>query len=159
MASGTGTSGSTGWSNSVRSRLYLTRVEDSERRELDPDARKLKIMKTNYSQVGLELAVRWQQGVFVADTGQKANARKAATEAMAKARFADLLRKYAAHGLQVGPNPGPNYAPARFAKDAEANGINKDQFAAAMRALLDAGHIRVAKVGRLSKEKQVLVLS
>jgi RecA-family ATPase len=156
MASGTGASGSTGWSNSVRSRLYLTRVEDAERRELDPDARKLRVMKANYSQVGLEVGVRWQQGVFVADTGQKASDRKAAAAALAKARFFDLMRKYTAHGLQVGPNSGPNYAPAKFAK---ANGIRKDQFAQAMHELLDAGHIRIASVGRPSKEKQVLVLA
>ena len=38
LNSGTGTSGSTGWNNSVRSRLYLERVKD-DGYEADPDAR------------------------------------------------------------------------------------------------------------------------
>jgi len=42
MASGTGTSGSTGWHNSVRSRMYL------EGDDKDDDARTLKFKKSNY---------------------------------------------------------------------------------------------------------------
>ena len=39
MASGSGTSGSTAWSNSVRARLYLERIVDESNREIDPDLR------------------------------------------------------------------------------------------------------------------------
>jgi RecA-family ATPase len=39
MASGSGTSGSTAWSNSVRARLYLERILDDGNREIDPDLR------------------------------------------------------------------------------------------------------------------------
>jgi hypothetical protein len=41
MNSGTGTSGSTAWSNSVRARLYFERAEDND----DPDLRVVRIMK------------------------------------------------------------------------------------------------------------------
>jgi hypothetical protein len=40
--SGTGTSGSTAWSNSVRSRLYFNRAKDQYGEELDPTARVLR---------------------------------------------------------------------------------------------------------------------
>src|SRR4029079_1534383 len=58
MSSGSGTSGSTAWSNSVRSRLYLERVKDDRGVEQDTDARVLKTMKANYSAVGTEIARR-----------------------------------------------------------------------------------------------------
>ena len=51
MNTGTGTSGSTAWNNSVRSRLYLDRVRESGI-EPDPDARVLRTMKSNYGPVG-----------------------------------------------------------------------------------------------------------
>lgn len=63
MASGSGTSGSTAWSNNVRSRLYLDRVRD-DGIEVDPDARVLRTMKANYGPVGGEIRLRWHDGVF-----------------------------------------------------------------------------------------------
>src|SRR5690606_21262736 len=67
MQSGTGTSGSTAWNNSVRSRLYLTAEKD------DPDARLLSTMKSNYGRSGGSIKIRWQDGVFVADDGNRPN--------------------------------------------------------------------------------------
>jgi len=67
MRTGTGSSGSTGWSNSARSRLYLTRPEG---KEADPDLRILKTMKINYGKVGNELKMKWHEGVFALDDGR-----------------------------------------------------------------------------------------
>lgn len=66
LSSGSGTSGSTGWNNSVRSRLYLERVVQ-DGYEPNPDARVLRTMKANYGRTGGEIALTWQDGVFVAD--------------------------------------------------------------------------------------------
>ena len=71
MQSGSGTSGSTGWNNSVRSRLYFDRVKDADGKEIDTDLRVLKVMKANYGPVGMELRLRWVKGVF-APTGPAA---------------------------------------------------------------------------------------
>ncbi len=60
--SGSGTSGSTAWINSVRSRLYLTKLKDEE---ADPNLRVLELMETNYSQAGTTVNVRWKDGLFV----------------------------------------------------------------------------------------------
>ena len=61
IASGTGSSGSTAWENSVRARAYLSRVEDSE--ELLVLTRK----KSNYSAVGRDsdITLIWDKGVIV----------------------------------------------------------------------------------------------
>ena len=48
MNTGTGTSGSTGWSNSVRSRMYFQTKKASDGTEPDVNLRTLQGMKTNY---------------------------------------------------------------------------------------------------------------
>jgi len=63
LNSGTGTSGSTAWNNSVRSRLYLERVtmkDGMHTIEDDPDARILSNKKANYSRTGTEIRLKWE---------------------------------------------------------------------------------------------------
>ena len=67
MSSGTGTSGSTAWSNSVRSRLYLARLKGDDSREIDPDLRVLRVKKSNCGPAGMELRLRWRNGGFILD--------------------------------------------------------------------------------------------
>jgi RecA-family ATPase len=63
MASGSGRSGSTGWHNSVRSRLYLTMPKRKD--EDNPtNERWLKTMKMNSGKFGGRTSVTWDQGVF-----------------------------------------------------------------------------------------------
>lgn len=62
--SGSGLSGSTAWNNSVRSRLYLTRVKQDEEEE-DTNARYLKTMKNNQGPYGGRIKLHWRGGVFV----------------------------------------------------------------------------------------------
>ena len=64
-ASGTGESGSTAWSNSVRSRLYLRRDKDGSGYEADKNARVLEIMKANYGPPREPFGLRWEDGRFV----------------------------------------------------------------------------------------------
>ena len=67
MASKTGTGGSTAWSNTVRSRLYLSRPEAQDGKEADGDIRLLSRMKANYAPKQGELKIRWSEGAFVLD--------------------------------------------------------------------------------------------
>jgi len=63
LASGQGTSGNTAWSNTFRSRLYLTGPKDDN---ADPDTRLLERKKANYSKRGEGITVKWEDGAFVA---------------------------------------------------------------------------------------------
>lgn len=63
MASGSGRSGSTGWHNSVRSRLYLTKPKGQD--DASTDERWLKTMKMNSGKFGGKISVTWKAGVFV----------------------------------------------------------------------------------------------
>lgn len=85
--SGTGESGSTAWSNSVRSRLYLTKADDHA-----PDGdRILKVMKSNYGPSSSETRLQWSDGVFEPTAEQ---ARPAAKRITGRAAIAlDLLKK------------------------------------------------------------------
>ncbi len=69
LASGTGTSGSTAWNNSVCSRLYLSTVKANGEGEPDRDLRKLEVMKNNYARAGEIIKLRWKDGVFVVESG------------------------------------------------------------------------------------------
>lgn len=100
IASGTGASGSTAWNNSVRSRLYFERVK-SDGYESDPDARRLKVMKSNYGPIHGEIAVQWQDGVFIAQQSPLTSDNEARAERIvldiigqnaAKGRFFNLSR-------------------------------------------------------------------
>lgn len=62
LSSGQGTSGSTAWNNTFRSRLYITRPGD------DSDTRLVSRMKSNYAPKGGEITVRWDSGAFTSAT-------------------------------------------------------------------------------------------
>lgn len=65
LASGTGRSGSTGWNNSVRSRVYLTKQKPKKGEdEPPPNERILRTMKSNYSASGGKVELIWNRGVF-----------------------------------------------------------------------------------------------
>lgn len=61
MASGSGTSGNTAWSNTFRSRLYLTGPKD----DADRDTRLLERKKANYSKRGEGITIKWEDGAFI----------------------------------------------------------------------------------------------
>lgn len=154
MSSGSGTSGSTGWNNSVRSRLYLERVLEQDY-EANPDARKLTTKKANYGRTGGEIAMTWKDGVFVPDAQESGLDRMAAT-AKAERVFLKLLRLFSEQGRKVNHAGGPTYAPNLFAGHPGSEGMTKRPLRAAMETLLTEGKIRVAQDGPASKRRSFL---
>jgi hypothetical protein len=59
LNSGAGTSGSTGWNNTMRSRLYVTRPDE------ESDLRLISRMKSNYAPKGGEITATYENGAFV----------------------------------------------------------------------------------------------
>lgn len=134
MASGTGTSGNTAWNNSVRSRLYMTRIKD-DGYEADKSLRKLEVMKSNYGETGIEIVVKYDGGVFEAQE-EAAGLDKMALENKADRVFIKLLRECRDANMELSDKAGSKYAPTIFASLPDAEGINKKQFAAAQNRLL-----------------------
>lgn len=150
LASGTGTSGSTAWSNSVRSRLYLEAVKG------DPDRRVLKVVKANYGRTGEEIKIRWNDGVYVIDTGDDP-AVVGMTNRAADDVFLSVFIKLTGQGHRLSPKPCATYAAKRIAEHPDANGYTKHKMAEAMQRLFDAGVLRVETSGPPSRRYDVLV--
>lgn len=159
MASGSGSSGSTAWNNSVRSRLYLERVKDETGAEIDPDLRIMRVVKANYGRTGAEYRIRWQAGVFVCNQPSGGLSEMAAYAARENADrvFLQLLGIYEGEGRPVSSTRSANYAPAVFAKDTRSEALGARSLADAMNRLFAKGLIRVEETGPPSKRRQRLV--
>lgn len=134
MTTGKGTSGSTAWNNSVRSRLYLDRGKDN------PDVRLLTTMKANYGGIGEEISMTWRSGVFVAGSLMGPDS-KVAEEAKANRVFLRLLDEFTKEGRTVKSAIGSGYAPKAFAESGRTDGVSKRALHSAMERLFASQEI------------------
>lgn len=138
LNSGSGTSGSTAWSNSVRSRLYLRRPKDAAEQQREPNVRVLETMKQNYAAgVGDERRLRWEAGRFVVQT------ERVVAEDELDPLFLAMLAEAVAAGRSLSDKRSPSYAPAVMARHPNAAGYSKEDFEAAMERLFVAGKIKM----------------
>jgi RecA-family ATPase len=153
MERGRGYSGTTGWNNSVRSRMYLQMVADDK-----PNSRRLVLMKANYGPSGASFSLVWRDGVFVTEARVAADGpERAAASDKAKRVFIKLLRIYTENGRDVNEASGKTYAPLSFSRDPGAEGVTKRAFQAAMDDLFTEGRLRVEKFGPPSKPRKRIV--
>jgi RecA-family ATPase len=148
LSTGRGTSGSTAWSNSVRSRLYFTPAQASDGSEPDPDLRQLTIAKANYAPTGTTIILRWKAGVYVPEPCPGSLEQLAAEQKLNDV-FLTLLRRFTKQGRKISDRKGPSYAPARFTEQPEAKAVKATSkaLADAMERLLTAEKIRVVTEG------------
>lgn len=158
ISSKSGTSGSTAWSNSVRSRLFLERLKDVDGEEPDTNLRRLSIKKANYGPTGRELRIRWQNGAFILD-GTAGGFEKIAADAKAERVFLALLEAFERQDRHVSPKPSNTYAPAVFAKHPNSEGVSGRSLELAMERLLVAGRIGVDTTGPPSKRSSKLKIA
>jgi RecA-family ATPase len=158
LTSGSGTSGSTAWSNSVRSRLYLDRSKGDDGHETDPNVRILRTMKANYAGIGGEIRIRWNKGCFFPD-GAAYGFDRAAAEANADAIFLDLVAKFQAEGRNVSANPSPSFAPNVFCKHPASQGLTARVLRSAMERAFAKGAIKNESFGPRSHERTRIVLA
>lgn len=151
LSSGAGSSGSTAWNNSVRSRLYLSRVFSNDGQEANPDARLLTVKKSNYGPVGEEILLLWEAGTFVA---KDYPAGSGGCETRAEGVFLKLLDKLHEQGRFVNSAAGQTYAPTVFASHPESDGISKRAFTSAMNRLFNKGLLENVASGPPSKRRR-----
>lgn len=154
MITGTGSSGSTGWRNSVRSRLYLTIPK--VKKKPHPLKRIIQVQKANYGVSGEEIPIIWNNGIYIVDDGTMPKADDASNDSFDEL-FLELLELFTDQGQNVGVAPGTTYAPARMAKHPKAKGKTKYDFAESMQRLLDAKRIKVVTEGPPSRRRSRLV--
>ncbi|MBD9635995.1 AAA family ATPase [Ensifer sp. ENS07] len=148
MNSGTGTSGSTAWNNSVRSRLYLRRPDSEDGEKQNPNARVLERMKANYAPTGDLVNLQWDMGRLTCiDKPERAGSDIGRAD-KAERVFLLLLRMNTERGVNVSANPkANNYAPRVFMTNDERDGLSPKALASAMNSLFNKGAIRAAQYG------------
>jgi RecA-family ATPase len=137
---GSGLSGSTGWHNSVRARMFFKTATTDQGEEPDPELRELVFMKNNYGPVGARVLLRWKNGVFVPEPGQ-GTMEKAVAERKAEEVFLKLLDRFGV----VTNKKGISYAPALFAQEPEAKAakVSKAALVDAMGRLFAANKVHL----------------
>ncbi|MFI5016061.1 MAG: hypothetical protein ACHQAY_27310 [Hyphomicrobiales bacterium] len=128
--------------------------------ETDPDVRALKTMKANYSQIGTEIRMRWERGVFVAlpTAGGSGLAAYAARD-NADSVFMEMVAAYTAQHRELSPHPSLTYAPTLFSHDARSQGIRMPALRDAMNRLLTGGRLKVVESGPPSRRRKRLILA
>jgi RecA-family ATPase len=147
---GTGASGSTAWNNSVRSRLYFERIKDTNGHEYNPDARRLKVMKSNYGRTGQEITVAWKDGIFIAEQDG------GATDADARAEriFIALIEQLAAQGRYL----NDLHAPKTLSELPGSEGLTKKTIKDAMERLFVNGKIGKREIIENRRPRSVIMI-
>jgi hypothetical protein len=160
MSTGSGTSGSTGWNNSGRARMYLQRVKMQDGTEPNKDLRTFEGKKNNYGEIGGKFDLIFERGLFRRVIGPAGFDKMAAEQKIEEVYLATLKRRKS-QSRTVSDKPGANYAPAMFVKEPEAiaAGITSKQFEAAMERLFAAGKIRVEVSGPPSRQTRSIVIA
>ena len=153
-----GHSGSTDWSNAVRSRLYLSRPKESDGEPgVDQGARILSRKKAQFASVGDIIDLQWREGVFL----PAASAASSPFRRPAQDVFLALLdAHYSAnrHPLSESKN-ATNFAPKVFATapNTARDGYGYGDFTRALEALFKSRKITSATYGRVSDERRKIV--
>jgi archaellum biogenesis ATPase FlaH len=171
-AGGDGTSGSTAWHASVRSRLYL---QHAAKDQTGP-YRKLQSMKSNYGAGGDVFMLRWLRGAFDLmsakilgpdeDSTSEANGAPGAVVSAIPSMgnviddaILAAVAELSAEGVPLSKaNNSPHWAPRVFKRQFDALGIYMiDDIEAGWIRVLKAGRVRAAVVGRKPNNRMPIV--
>jgi RecA-family ATPase len=161
LNSGEGDSGSTGWSNSFRSRLFVRYPEIEKGEHLDPTARILQRRKANYADARDEIQLQWRLGAFEA---AKTLAPGSTTFGVidAETTFLDLLGEFEVSGRVVSESAhASNYAPRMFGRVPrdQRRGYREGDFLKAMNVLFARHAIASIDYGRRSDSRKKIVVT
>jgi RecA-family ATPase len=144
IASGNLDGGSTGWSNSCRSRLTLARPKGDD--DDDQDRRILARKKANYAARDAEIEIRWCKGAFIREEALSPTVR-AIRDGNADTVFLRLLDRCTEAGIFVNmASRNQAYAPRVFAARSDREGFKQHDFEASLQRLIEAGTIKLGTV-------------
>lgn len=148
--SGTGESGSRGWGNTGRSRLYLTAPkQDGE--NSDRDYRELEVKKANYGPTGIKIRMRWERGLFVAEQDQPRPTGTVEKIQLDNA-IVDVARDLIKNGVRVLANKNaPNSLANRVREDDRCKAFKWSDVAAAQERMITSGRLARVELGPPSR--------
>jgi RecA-family ATPase len=158
--SDSGLSGTTQWHNAVRARFFIKSVKAEPGEQPDDDLRELIFKKNQYGRKSAAIVLRYRDGLFLPERSMSGLA-KVAHDTKADETFLDLLKRFTGEGRKVSHNENArNYAPATFAKEAEAkkHRLRKADLETAMRRLFEAKKIRAEDYGRPSQPHSRIII-
>jgi RecA-family ATPase len=158
ITSGRGTSGSTQWNNTMRSRLYFQNLPGSK--DDDPDARQkvLEVMKANRGPTGEKVILEWRNGLFVPPK-TATTVERAAREQHVDQSFMAALRRLLGQNQDIAPGKtSTNSAVKLMRGSTETKGIRNDELFDAQQRLLDANVIVIEAYGPPSRGQKRLVI-
>lgn len=156
LASGDLDGGSTGWSNSARSRWSLARPKTDDG-AVDSPHRVLTRRKSNYASIGEEIRLRWQDGAFVAEGSARGGSGGAARQVYVDAQFLALLDRCTTAKMWLSHSKNAtNFAPKVFATRSDRASVSKADFSAALGRLITDGRIVLEGYGRRGDARQRL---
>lgn len=157
MTTGTGTSGSTAWHNTVRGRMYLTRPKkEDEGQAEDRTQRVLKSMKANYGEDGQGYPLRWMNGVFVRE-----GRRSGPTNVIDKIEMDTLTERTVARLIEEGTRLSPdrnarNYVVRAMMQHPLMTGRHYREAEASKDRLMSAGKLVIVSVMVDRKPRMVI---
>lgn len=157
--SGRGDGGSTAWSNSVRSRLYLTYPEEDLEEAKDPNARILSLQKANYAQAGTEMKLQYTNSCFMVEAVSSDNwLNEKIRRDQAETAFLDGMRQLEKQGARCNDSSNTiQYAPKILRERTSACAdFTKAELKNAMHRLFRQGKIESAEDGPKSKRRKFL---
>ena len=131
-------------------------MKDDQGKEIEPDLRVLKIMRSNYGPAGKQLFLRWATGVWELVVSASSSGDYSSEGAKVERVFLHLLILRTAQKRWVSENKSSTYAPRVFADHPDHEGIKAQSFAKAMERLLKSGRIKSEFFGPPSKQRSRL---
>jgi RecA-family ATPase len=157
MSSGRGTSGSTGWNNTMRSRLYFQTLPGTKDDE-DSKKKLLQVMKANRGPTGEKVILEWRNGLFLPPS-TITTVERAAREQAVDTAFMTALRRLLGQNQDISPGKTSTSSIAKATKGAsERKGIRDDELFEAQQRLLDIGQIAIEPYGPASRGAKRLVI-
>jgi RecA-family ATPase len=153
-ANDSGISGSTGWHNGPRARMYLKdytpKGNGDDDDEVASDMRTLVFRKVQYGSRQQSIGLKYQNGLFLPVADMTAD--RVAREQKARKVYLAVAAKLIGQNQDLAANSNaPNNAPSMIAADAAAKGFTRKEMEQAQRKLLDMGKIHIADEGRPSQ--------
>ncbi len=161
-STGSGDSGSTAWSNSVRSRWLLERPKADDV-NCHPDIRIIRRMKANYAARDAELYIAYRNHAFVPLVSTELQAAcnsRAERDADIERYFLSALVEAVAQGRNVSHiSNSTNYAPKFFLKAGMVSGATRKELEEAMQRLFARKAIVIHEYGRKDQPSKALRLA
>jgi hypothetical protein len=163
IRSGTGLSGSTGWHNSVRARMYFRaakRKNGDDDVEPDPNARELEFMKNNYGPVAETMKLEFHNGIFRPRGSGSPYEDKTTRAKRAEDTFLSVFVKLQNQGkTDFSPkSKAEEYLPRQIARHPDGREFTVRDYAEAMEKLLATHKLHIIQVGSGQRKRDRVVL-